>query len=157
MTPDHQPQNSLLEYAADIKDQDGRLVFANTRLRKVAANRSALGVCINLGHVRHKLGTTYGKAVPSGVKTSISAVAQSADPKLKKQTDILTTVDGQLQADATQMETVCSNLDNYADVLKWSGKTRPAADPSIEKVKQKIIAGQKKMRAQNLQSLKEAG
>ncbi len=157
MTPDHQPQNSLLEYAADIKDQDGRLVFANTRLRKVAANRSALGVCINIGHIRHKLGTTYGKAVPSGVKTSISQVAKSADAKVKKQTDILTTVDGQLQADATQMETVCSDLGNYADVLKWSGKTRPAADPTIEKVKQKIIAGQKKMRGQNLQSLKEAG
>jgi hypothetical protein len=114
-------------------------------------------VCINIGHARHKLGTTYGKAVPSGVKASISQAAKSADPKEKKQADILATIDGQLQADATQMETVCSDLGNYADVLKWSGKTRPAADPTIEKVKQKIIAGQKKMRSQNLQSLKEAG
>lgn len=155
LTPDHQPQASLLQYAADAKDADKRLVFAGTRLRSVVGGGHADGAtAINLHHERHKLGATYGRSPPASVKADIDAEARSSKPNDKKQTAILSLLDVQLDVDVKQMNGVAALDANYPDVVEFAHKSQKLAKPLINQIKTQILAGEVKMRAQNLQSLK---
>jgi hypothetical protein len=155
LTPDHQPQASLLKYAADVKDQNDRLVFANTRLRTIVGGHVDGGVTINLHHERHKLGSTYGRSPPAGTLADITKEARSTKSKDSKQTAILALVDVQLGVDAAKMKTVAGVDANYPDVVKFAGSDKKAK-PLIDKIRGQILAGQDRILGQNLQSLKSS-
>jgi hypothetical protein len=155
LTPDHQPQASLLKYAANAEDQDRRLVFAGTRIRGVIGGHVDGGVTINLHHERHKLGSTYGRSPPAGTLASIDKEARSSKSKPAKQTAILSLLDVQLGVDVAKMKSVAASDTNYPDIVKFTGSTKKAK-PLIEKIRGQINAGGDRIRAQNLQSLKDS-
>lgn len=153
ITPDHQPQASLLKEAANVQDQDRRLVFANTRLRTIISGHVTGGATINLHSVRHKLGATFGRSPPAGTVSAISTTARSSQTKEQKQTAILTLVDVQLEVDVNKIKSIAALDSSYSDVVAFMGSDKKAK-PLIEKVRAQILAGEDRIRGQNLQSLK---
>ena len=154
LTPDHQPQASLLKHAADATDANKRLVFAGTQLRTIVAGHAAGGMAINLHHERHKLGATYGRSVPLSILAEISTEAKSSKANDTKQSAILGIVAGQLKVDVKKMIDVANVADNYPDIEIICKKSKKKAKPLIDKLKKQILAGEARMLEQPLKSLK---
>jgi hypothetical protein len=154
LTPDHQPQASLLQYAAKATDKTGALLFQGTRLLNVVTGHATEAVAINLHHERHKLGATYGRSPPPQTLKDIDAAAKSGMERDDKRKAILELVDAQLDVDVKAMRAVANaTSNNYKDIEIWAGSPKKAL-PLIEKVQKQIVGGEDKMRSQNLQSLK---
>lgn len=100
---DHQPQNSVLEYAAE------KPCFASAvNLRRRAANRSALAWTINVHELRHRAGRTYGRSPSSTFTGAVDRIDNSTLETTEKRRQIVEEIKAELALDATQMENVAN-------------------------------------------------
>ena len=100
---DHQPQNSVLEYAAE------KPCFASAvNLRRRAANRSALAWTINVHELRHRAGRTYGRSPSSTFTGAVDRIDNSTLETTEKRRQIVEEIKTELALDATQMENVAN-------------------------------------------------
>jgi Domain of unknown function (DUF4157) len=155
LTPDHQPQASLLKHAAELK-YGGKLIFAGTRLRKAVEGHATGAVAINLHHERHILGLTYGKSPPSSVIADLDTVAKDtkapADPTkpmVEKQTRILELMNKQKEKDCNKIIAIAAASTSYPDLILEAGSVAKA-QTQIDAVKAQIIAGETTILGRNL-------
>lgn len=158
---DHQPQNSILEYAAEQEsfNQPG---IGNLRAR--AANRSALGRAINLHMNRHRAGRTHGSAAGSAanlasVRSSIDVVSASTDSHVNKRRRIVNILKSELQADVNRLTQVANrNFGGASPDPVWAdinslGLADPDRDTLGNEIRQAIINGERQMAVQPMDNL----
>jgi hypothetical protein len=151
LTPDHQPQASILQYVAGKQVFSGRVIQEVVRGGHVSG-----GMCINLHHYRHVAGRTYGR----GPNTSAvdAAISGAPDPDSKR-TAAIGVLRSELNADAAQMDGVAGRT---ADPNVWRDIQELPLSPQdrtvlIQRIGAQIVRGQSTMRNQNLDRLKETG
>lgn len=160
LTPDHQPQASLVTLVANTK-VEGRKLFAGLGIQGIAANRAAAGVAINLHFKRHIEGRTYGQSVPSSIETQIGEIARGGSLSEKtKRERIMTIVEGQLKADVKAMKDVAKTHAGQAwtdidEVIKASKDddeqaTTDDAKALKKEIADRIDAGEDAVKAQDL-------
>ena len=158
LTPDHQPQAGVLQAAADLRIGT-RLLFAGRRLRTIVRGSHVDGgLAINLHHNRHVAGRTYGRG-PNRAALD-SAVASHSGNEDAQRDAVVGVLRGELQADVAAMRTVAANKASttiWADVHALPGATADQKTRVIDGVSQRIVAGQARMAAQNLDDLKGSG
>jgi len=151
---DHQPQNSALEYAAT------KPCFAApaANMRSRAANRSALGMTINLHELRHRAGRTYGRGLTSSLTSSIDNASNGTGNDAAKRTQIVNLLKAELAADVAQMRSVANRP--VTDAV-WNDLREPAlglspADQATmrDEISAKILAGQNQLANQDMDNLK---
>ena len=158
---DHQPQNSILEYAAgqDCFNDPGIV-----NLKSRAANRSALGRAINLHMNRHRAGRTHGSAPGSAanlasVRSSIDVVAASTDTNIIKRRRIVNILKGELSADVSRLTQVANRpFGGSSPDVVWAdinglGLSDPDRDTLGNQIKQAIINGERQMAVQPMDNL----
>jgi len=157
LTPDHQPQASLIEFVSNVKTGKKKL-FAGLGVQRIASNRAANGIAINLHFNRHIAGRTYGSAVPDTVKKDIEIWANK--PNLNDQEKIpkiLAIVTSELNADVKEM-----NIEGKPDTSHWSDIDeifKDGDDPKEnqenskalkDSISKRIISGEKEVKSQDV-------
>ncbi|WP_339754587.1 eCIS core domain-containing protein [Algoriphagus aquimarinus] len=149
---DHQPQNSVLEYAAD-KD-----CFASAvNLRRRATNRSALAWTINVHELRHRAGRTYGRSPSSTFTGAVDRIDNSTLETTEKRRQIVEEIKSELALDATQMENVANRP--VGDAV-WNDLRDPNlgldSDEQEEfrtEIKTRILTGERQIKNQPMDNL----
>jgi hypothetical protein len=155
LTPDHQPQASLVKYVADLqyldpKSNTRKLLFAGRFVRTIVSGHATGAVAINLHHNRHKEGETYGRSVPSGVLKNIDAAAVSAGSLDDKRKAVIGHVKSRLDVEVNKMLAVAKSAKSFEDVVKFAGSDKKAK-PLIDKITAQINAGEERVRGQSLE------
>jgi hypothetical protein len=154
---DHQPQNSIIEYAA-AQPYFNEAGIVNMKAR--AANRSALGRAINLHMNRHRAGRTHGQAAGSAanlasVRSRIDAVTNSTDTSINKRRRVVDILKNELRADVTRLTQVANRA--FTDTV-WAdinalGLNDADRDTLGGQIRQAIISGEQQMGAQPMDNL----
>lgn len=158
-TADHQPQAAVLEEAAAMP------VFNEpgiNNLKNRAARRANNGFAINLHHLRHIKGRTYG---PAGNQTKneflalVAARTTGITNSQQKRDVIVGLIRNELMKDVISMRIVIRNDDPaiWADLIDI--KTRDnLSDRDFEqlksRVRQQVLAGEDQLMSQDMESLK---
>ena len=171
LTPDHQPQASLLLLVAKMKAGPGsrELLFAGRRIRTmIRGGHVDEGWAINLHEQRHRAGRTYGTPVPDTVRENICAIQNRSTTNNEKEEDrkerideVIGIVKGQRDADVTAMEEVIDEANRsekkiWGDIdeifgVRGKGTPEEAEEKKAEIAKQ-ICAGEKEIKAQKVES-----
>lgn len=149
---DHQPQNSVLEYAAEKNS------FAQvSNLRRRATNRSALAWTINVHELRHRAGRTYGRSPSSTFTGEVDRIENSTLETTEKRRQIVEEIKAELTLDATQMENVVNRP--VGDVV-WNDLREPNLGLDSEEQKEfrteirsRILVGERQIKNQPMDSL----
>jgi hypothetical protein len=156
MTPDHQPQASVLKHVATMPIFSGRII------QSVAAGKHAdAGVTINLHEKRHKLGRTYGsagRATGAAARTAIqTAIAPFAGKDERQREETIKVLRTELEADVIAMKAVAArgNTDPAWADINALPLSQPEKDALIIKVRRQINAGEDRIRGQRLGRYKE--
>jgi hypothetical protein len=158
MTPDHQPQYSVVDYAARLVDAHGG-VFAGTTMSTYAHGAM---VSINLHHKRHVAGRTYGRKPdattvgdmvkvvadttmgrPAKIAAILGLLAREARDDAKKIVDAVTAARG--QKDSAELWSDVRELTPTLD--------KTARDELIDAIADQVIAGEKKIVQQDFERL----
>ena len=155
MTADHQPQAAVLQWAAT----ETGLYSAGSPMKARAANRAAAGYAINLQAGRHMAGRTYG-GKGTGTKNEFIAAFRSqtanlTDPQ-RKRNKVVDLLRSDLQADVATMRTVANSDASYGDIERLADATPEQKRGLKDRVKSQILAGESRLAAQNLDSLRQA-
>lgn len=148
LTPDHQPQASLLLHAASKKAMKG------TNIQDVVlGGHVSGGKAINLHHLRHKAGRTYGVALGQGLIDT--AVTDNKDEPEKQRKAIVRVLRSELKKDVEEMNTVAGK---HGDKEIWEdihdlGSKADVRKARIAKIAKQIEAGEAKMLDQDLDHL----
>jgi len=149
---DHQPQNSVLEYAAE-KNSFAQVV----NLRRRATNRSALAWTINVHELRHRAGRTYGRSPSSTFTGEVDRIDNSTLESTEKRRQIVEEIKAELALDATQMENVANRP--VGDAV-WNDLRDPNlgldSDEQEEfrtEIKTRILAGERQIKNQPMDNL----
>jgi hypothetical protein len=106
---DHQPQNDLIEKAAELT------VSAGKKIQNVIPDHSRGGLTIVLAHSRHAKGASYGKATTRA--GDLATVDNSADDAPTKIANIKKILKEETESDANEILTIYGNhAANYEDV-----------------------------------------
>ncbi len=155
LTPDHQPQAAILEWAAD------RPYFGATgNMARRAASRASQGYAVNLYVERHMAGRTYGS---KGDQTKNAFIARAnaevrgLRTNQEKRDKVVDLMKGELSADVNAIRGVVNrgNTDPvWADIhaLAISQKEK---DELINKIRANTLAGEAQIASQDLDSLKD--
>ncbi len=105
LTPDHQPQASVIQAASDFFGEQFGL--QGTELQKRADNRAKQGYAINLHFDRHVAGRTYGGKgkTREGFKNELKAAAGNL-PVDKARAKVSSLLKDEMKADVAQMKVV---------------------------------------------------
>ncbi|MCF7805487.1 MAG: DUF4157 domain-containing protein [Candidatus Marinimicrobia bacterium] len=153
LTPDHQPQASLLKYVATLPEFKGKGVQ-----NVVKGSHVDGGYAINLHELRHKAGRTYGnkgKGTLSSAKQNIRSVREpiSADEPDERRTAVIGAVQAEINKDVSAMKSVISRDKNFADIDRTE-MDKEDKDQLKKDVRSKIDTGESRIKAQNLDRLK---
>ncbi|MBN3584694.1 DUF4157 domain-containing protein [Algoriphagus aestuarii] len=149
---DHQPQNSVLEYAAE------KPCFASAvNLRRRAANRSALAWTINVHELRHRAGRTYGRSPSSTFTGAVDRIDNSTLETTEKRRQIVEEIKTELALDATQMENVANRP--VGDAV-WNDLRDPNLGLDTDEqeefrteIRTRILAGERQIKNQPMDNL----
>jgi phage-related protein len=150
MTADHQPQASVLKYAAEQQVMSDRKIQG-----VVAGSHVDGGVAINIHFNRHKKGRTYGRA-PNKDRID-SAVRSNAGKPDAQRNAIVAALRSELNEDVAQMRDVAgrkSDKEVWKDIHEIAGLEEPEKEKLIEKVSGQISSGQGRIAGQSLEDLK---
>jgi hypothetical protein len=156
MTPDHQPQDSLMKYAAGLTiGSTRRKLFAGLRMGRYATND---GWAINLHHQRHVWGQTYGKPPQPMVINRLDAIAGGNQTEAVQQRAVIRVLRTAAEDDADQIEAALKNGDDH-DV--WSDLKRkiPGRDAKAiddrnamrDRIRDRVHQGEIRIRRQPLE------
>ncbi len=150
LTPDHQPQASALEWAAAQS-----FFGASSNMKKRAANRAANGFAINLSHIRHVAGRTYGSPPASFVKAVKNALVGKTKAQEKRDV-VVDELKNELKADVTAMKNVINTPKNWEDIDNIKDTDLPPAQKTKLKkeIKGRIESGEEQITNQDLDSLR---
>ena len=153
LTPDHQPQASILKHVATLPEFRGAHVN-----EVIKGTRVDGGACINLFEERHKLGRTYlskGDATATAARATIASrlSAIPADNYEERRDAVISVLKEELNKDVAAMNAVASNDKNYEDIDKATSIEN--AKTVKKMVKKAILAGQSRIKSQNLNKLKD--
>ncbi len=156
LTPDHQPQAAILEYAATLpyfKGPEGKAMRAR------AKKRADAGYAINLHEVRHKDGRTYGHKGGKTKKAFIADVANetaSLTDDQKKRDKVVELMKRDLAADVSRMHVVIKkgHKDPVWSDLDALNPTDKEKQELVKQIRGQIETGQGKVAAQDMDSLK---
>lgn len=158
LTPDHQPQAGVLQAAADLR-VGTRLLFAGRRLRTVVRGSHVDGgLAINLHHNRHVAGRTYGRG-PNRAALNSAAASHAGDEDAQRDA-VIGVLRRELQDDVAAMRSVAvykASTTIWADVHALPGATPAQKARVIDGISERIVAGEARMAAQNLDDLKRSG
>jgi hypothetical protein len=157
MTPDHQPQASVLKFVATLPAFSGRVIQA------VAGDKMAKGgATINIQDKRHKAGRTHGA---KGTGTAaiarsriLSAIAPFPGNEGRQREEVITILKHELDDDVDAMKVVANkpNTDPvWNDINSQPLPSQQQKDELIVKIRRQIIAGEDRIRGQRLGRYKE--
>ena len=152
LTPDHQPQAAILEWAAN------QSFFGTTsNMAKRAARRAKQGYAINLHETRHRAGRTYGGKGTATKNKFIATVKDNLKGVTTNQEKRNITVDlikDELREDVNEMKKVINKKENWSDI---NALAIPAKEKTklINTIKNNIDRGEQQMLNQDLESLKK--
>lgn len=157
MTPDHQPQASVLKFVATLPEFNGRVIQA------VAGDQMAKGgATINIQDKRHKAGRTWGT---KGTGTAaiarsriLSAMAPYAGNEGRQREEVITVLKDELDDDVEAMKIVARKPNNdpvWNDINNQTALSQAQKDDLIIKIRRQIIAGEDRIRGQRLGRYKE--
>jgi hypothetical protein len=153
MTPDHQPQNAILEHAAELPIFNAPGI--NT-LRQVAAGRSQLAWTINLHENRHRQGRTYGGRGTGTKNRAVAAItaAHSHHPKDADQQRlaVIGVFRTELMADVAAMIAVAQRP---ATDPVWNdiSATQQDKETFVARLRSTIVTGERRIANQDLDRL----
>lgn len=151
-TADHQPQAAIFE-AAD----EATWLKPWKKMKARAAGRASAGIAINLHHYRHTAGRTYG-GKGGGTKNTFVKQILALKGKMTLEARQKTVVELLKQSrddDVTAMEGVVKDKNNFKDITSELKLKPNEAKALIVEIAQRIDAGEKQIKAQNLDSLLE--
>lgn len=156
LTPDHQPQASLLEFAAENVrvSPGGASVFAGLTLESASSGHGRGGMTINVHHTRHVKGRTYGGKSAStlgAVRPRILAITTMPLTPEEKRKAVVPIFRGELQADVTAMLGVVSPAETDAiwqDTRDYNLRLKRKA--KVDALRQQIRAGLQALLGQDL-------
>jgi hypothetical protein len=164
VTPDHQPQKSVLQYAVKNVVLGGSgpgsktSVFKDTALASDAAGAANNARTINIYHDRHTKGRTYARspqavatdALDTIAKDSLGTITDAAQRAAKKRAAAIAVFKEEARRDAAWTIDVVSKPPDHAiwaDVRKYvKAKNK---DVKINELKARIISGEQAMIGQN--------
>ncbi len=157
LTPDHQPQNALFEWAAEqpyFKKASG-----DSPMQVRADNRSARALCINLSSLRHEEGRTYGHKGDDTKKKFISRATTLVAPMKAqdKRNAIVDLIKKDRDDDVQAIKNVLKIPTNWQDIQdqgKAAGKSPADIKKVKDKVEKQILDGEQRILFQNLDTLK---
>ena len=72
MTPDHEPQDTLMQYVADeLRWEKNERLFSDTSLKRDYSKDA--GICLNLHELRHRHTLSYGRSRSAAVAPILAA------------------------------------------------------------------------------------
>ncbi len=159
-TADHQPQAAILKECAVMPVFNERGI--NNMKKRAGGSHANLGVAINLHHIRHAKGRTYGS---NGSKTKdkfLAAVARATagvSDSEQKRNIIVGLVRNETLKDVISMRSVAisDNASHWADLIAIKN-AESLTDQEFEqlrsRVRNQILAGEDQVMAQDINSLK---
>ena len=153
LTPDHQPQASLLKYVAVLPEFSGRGVQ-----QVIKGSHVDGGYAINLHQLRHKAGRTYGskgKGTLNTTKANIRAILKPipVTHTEKRRAAVLDVVRDEIDADVKAMNSVVKNKKNFNDIEATMLDADEKASLTRD-IRSRIESGENRLRTQNLDRLK---
>ena len=148
LTPDHQPQASVILAAADFFRQQG---LDGGDLSKRAENRAAQGFAINLHFRRHVAGATYGSKGETRQGFLQKLIAQAGNlNKNAAKTRVVELLRVELQKDVKQMKDVAGRAvtDDAWKQLKEELKNDKKADTLKKQIADRIVKGENQVGSQ---------
>jgi hypothetical protein len=164
LTPDHQPQAALLEYAAEnvMVSTSGAgsrtSVFKGMALEAAAAGHGSGGMTINLFHKRHVAGRTYGGKSASSMsapKSDLDKISAMSLPPEQKRAKAVAVLKAEAAKDVKAMlDVVSAGNDDviWEDVRQYNLKKEK--DVRIKKLRDQIKAGEQALLGQNFDRFK---
>ncbi len=149
LTPDHQPQASVILAGADFFQES--LGIEGGELAARAANRAAQGYAINLHFKRHVAGATYGSK--GETRQGFKAKLVSAAGKLKvnaAKAKVVEMLRSALKKDVDQMKTVAAGkiTDEAWKQLKEEIPTEKKAIALKEEIANRVVKGENQVASQ---------
>lgn len=149
-TADHQPQAAILQAAAEFD------YFSDTGdLAKRAAGRAQQGYAINLHHIRHTAGSTYGskgKATKEGFLARLKPLVKGKKRAEQRQIVVAQIKSDMLRDVAAMKGAAAPGSANWADIKGLSAK-KEEKETLINEVSGRIMSGESQIAAQNFDSL----
>ncbi len=157
MTPDHQPQASLLKYVATLPIFNGRII------QQAAAGKQADGgVTINLQHKRHVAGRTYGtkgRGTAATARTTIQTrISNPTWSEGRQREEVIAVLKEELDADVVAMKTVMTRANSdpiWNDINGLTTLSQVQKDTLINNIKKQIREGEDRIQGQRLGRYKE--
>jgi hypothetical protein len=154
LTPDHQPQASILLYASR------RQVMRGRRIQQVVGGGHVDGGwAINLHHYRHVAGRTYGRQPNTGPVDN--AISNNRGDENAQRSGIIQALRSELNADARAIRTAVANTNVDApvwrDVKELRGISNTDRQQLMIRIRSQVEQEENRITAQNLDSLKEPG
>jgi Domain of unknown function (DUF4157)/Bacterial protein of unknown function (DUF922) len=155
LTPDHQPQAAILEWAAEQK------FFGSTsNMSSRAAGRASQGYAINLYETRHMEGRTYGSKGSQTKNSFINKVdleLTGVQTAQKKRDIVVNCLKPELAADVSKMKSVINsgnaNTTIWGDIHALNITQKEKTD-LINKIRSNVLKGEDQIANQDLESLK---
>jgi hypothetical protein len=150
MTPDHQPQASILVWSAEQWYFDDA---ANMQER--GAPGAPHGYAINLYHTRHVAGRTYGRSKQEFVDT-VEHEIDDSDDIIDMRNKVIELLEEELEADVRAMNVVANRPNSHPiwDDIHELDVSRDEKGRLINMIRQNILRGEQQLANQDLESLK---
>jgi hypothetical protein len=154
LTPDHQPQNSLMLFAKYVwHPASRRRLFAGTRLGRYV---TADGWAINLHHERHVWGATYGIRPRSTDLDKLRDAARDNDDVDRARTAAIKALGESLKFDAAAIEKAVREKETHEvwiDVRQKLRGDRNRADREELRlrIQKRVLEGERRLRQQPLE------
>jgi len=156
-TADHQPQAAILQAAAEFPYF--KRLGDEGQLAKRAAGRAKAGFAINLHKIRHVAGATYGT---KGSKTKEKFLDDMKDWTAgaktgeEKRSIVVARIKDDMNRDVTAMTEVATKKEdnpNWSDIMGIKSGTKEEKVQLVNQVRDQILAGEKQIAAQDIDSL----
>jgi hypothetical protein len=133
MTPDHEPQHSLMDYVAKELKYDGDILFKGTSLDKYTRDD---GICLNMHEIRHRKTRSYGKSKAAAVAPILKARKDNI-PKGTGKKDARRLIGDAVITEFNEDQNKLKGSDIYGGTLgsKLSKETKDNVDKGIKKVR----------------------
>jgi hypothetical protein len=150
LTPDHQPQASILVWAAS------RSFFStSSNMKERAKSRASKGYAINIHENRHKEGRTFkneGKTTKNAFIASVNSQLSSAATNQDKRNLVVDLMKHELSADVTAMRAVADRDDVWPDINALD-INQSEKDDLIGGIRSRISRGLSQIASQDMERL----
>src|SRR6185503_13721263 len=121
-----------------------------------AADRAAAGFAINLFHSRHTAGRTYGKKgsiTKADFGNEVKSKVDKTEPPEKQRKAVIKLIKKELKADVEAIKKVVGHKENFRDIMDLNLRPKAKEEKMIQEIKDRIVAGEDQVAAQDLDSL----